>query len=579
MDISNKSRKSNKSREKLLAELKDSYEEISILKEENQKLKNDKQKLIKDKLKLKKDNPVDDSCHDRFISQTAFDFLELPLKQDIYHFIAGKIGQLIDDGFVIISIYRPDLEIFKIKSMAGDPQKIKILMDTLPEEDWYKLNIQWNALSQKSRKLRAKNRLHPVEAGFFEIMGGQLPQEDCRNLEENLNIGEIYVIGFGWDDKLYGSAGIFLSNENPLEDASAIQTMVNLAAVALKNRTAEEALRANEEKFHKLFDNANDAIFLHKLTEDGISGKFVEVNSVTSQILGYTHEELLDMSPRDIEDIESFTCSEYAKNLLKNDKITFETCLISKDDVKIPVEISTHIFTLNRDKLSLSIARDITERKKMEEKLQVSLEEKEMLLREIHHRVKNNLMIISSLLNLESRYIEDQEVLNVFKDTQNRARSMALIHDRLYQTSHFKSIDIGDYIRTLAGDLLKTYAADSDLITLNLNVDDVMVDINTMIPVGLIVNELLSNCLKHAFPDDKSGQIDINFHYNHPKYLLTIEDDGVGFPENIDHKKTKSLGLRLVDILSDQIDGTVELKRDNGTQFCIEFEEKKYVYK
>jgi len=563
---------SNKSREQLLAELKASYKEISILKEENQK-------LIKVNQKLKKDNPWDDSSYDRFISQTALDFLELPLKQDIYHFIAGKIGQLIGEGFVIISIYHPDLEIFKIKSMAGDPLKIKILMDTLPEEDWYNFNIQWNALSPTSRKLRAKNQLYPVEAGFFEIMGGQLPQEDCRILEENLNIGQIYVIGFGWDDKLYGSAGIFLSNENPLEDASAIQTMVNLAAVALKNRTAEEALYANEEKFHKLFDNANDAIFLHKFTEDGISGKFVEVNSVTSQILGYTHEELLDMSPRDIEDIESFTCSEFAKNLLKNNKITFETSLISKDNVKIPVEISSHIFTLNRDKLSLSIARDITERKKMEEQLQVSLEEKEMLLREIHHRVKNNLMIISSLLNLESRYIDDQEVLNVFKDTQNRARSMALIHDRLYQSSHFKSINIGDYISTLAADLFKTYTADSDLVTLNLNVDDVMVDINTMIPVGLIVNELLSNCLKHAFPDDKSGQIDINFHYNPPKYLLTIGDDGVGFPENIDHKKTKSLGLRLVDILSDQIDGTVELKRDRGTQFCIEFEEKKYVYK
>ncbi|EKF85966.1 sensor histidine kinase [Methanobacterium formicicum] len=481
MDISNKSRKSNKSREQLLAELKASYEEISTLKEDNQKLKTDKQNILKTNQNLlnvnqnlQNDNQRDDSCQDRFISQTALDFLELPLNQDIYHFIAGKIGHLIDEGFVIIFIYHPDLDIFKIKSMAGDPLKIKILMDTLPEEDWYNFNIQWNAFSPTSRKMRAKNQLYLLDVGFFEIMGGQLPQEDCRNLEENLDIGHIYVIGFGWDDKLYGSAVIFSSNEKPLENCSSIQTLVNLAAVALKNRTAEEALRANEEKFHKLFDNANDAIFLHKLTEDGISGKFVEVNSVTSQILGYTHEELLEMSPRDIEDIESFAGSEYMDNLLKNDKITFETSLISKDNLKIPVEISTHIFTLNRDKLSLSIARDITERKKMEEQLQVSLEEKEMLLREIHHRVKNNLMIISSLLNLESRYIEDQEVLNVFKDTQNRARSMALIHDRLYQSSHFKSINIGDYISTLAADLFKTYTADSDLVTLNLNVDDVM---------------------------------------------------------------------------------------------------------
>lgn len=364
---------------------------------------------------------------------------------------------------------------------------------------------------------------------------------------------------------------------NELETALEKISLLEEENLRLKN--AEEALRDGEEKFRNLFNNANDAIFLHKLTDDGVSGNFVEINTIASQILGYTHEELLEMSPKDIEDLESFTGSHHMRDLAKKDKITFETALISKDGVKIPVEISAHIFTLNQDKLSLSIARDITERKKMEEKLQISLEEKEMLLREIHHRVKNNLMIISSLLNLQSRYIKDKEVLDVFKDSQNRARSMALIHDRLYQSSHLKSIDIGDYIRTLASALFRTYATDSERINLNFNVEDVMIDINTMIPVGLIVNELLSNCLKHAFPNDRSGQIDIGFHYKHPKYRLTVTDNGVGFPENIDYKNTKSLGLRLVNILTDQIDGDIELKRDEGTQFSIEFEEKKYTYK
>lgn len=553
---------SNKSREKLLAELETSREQISMLKEENKRLKNDKKRLT--------------YSYEGFLSQTALDFLELPLKQDIYQFIAGKIGKLIGEGFVIISIYNPDLEIFKIKSIDGNAKKIKIIKETFPEEDLYNFEVQWNALSGKGREFLSKNQLYSVEGGLFEVMGEQLPREDCHILEEKLNIVEIYAIGFKWEDKLYGSASIFLSKELSLEDSGAIQTMVNLAAVALKNRTAEEALRVSEERFRKLFNNANDAIFLHKLTKDGISGKFVEINSVASQILGYTHDELLEMAPKDIE---SFKESNHIRDLYKKDKITFETALISKGGVKIPVEINTHIFTLNHDKLSLSIARDITERKKMEKEIQVSLEEKEMLLREIHHRVKNNLMIISSLLNLQSRYIKDKEVLDVFKDSQNRARSMALIHDRLYQSSHLKSIDIGDYIQTLAADLFRTYVTDSERISLNFDVEDVMMDINTMIPLGLIVNELLSNCLKHAFPDERSGQIDITFHYNPPKYRLTVTDNGVGFPENIDYRKTKSLGLRLVNILTDQIDGTMEFNGENGTQFCIEFEEKKYVYK
>jgi PAS domain S-box-containing protein len=336
------------------------------------------------------------------------------------------------------------------------------------------------------------------------------------------------------------------------------------------------SLADSEEIFLKIFNNANDAIFLHKLSEDGVSGNFMEINSVASEILGYTREELLQMAPPDVVDWKSFPGTSHQDDWDKPSKITFETFLIAKDGGRIPVEINTHIFTFNHEKLSLSIARDITERKKMEDELRISLEEKEMLLREIHHRVKNNLMIISSLLNLQSRYIKDKQVLDVFKDSQNRARSMALIHDRLYQSSHLKRIDIGDYIQTLAGDLFRTYATDSARIKLNFDIEEVMVDINTMIPLGLIVNELLSNSLKHAFPGEREGHIDIGFHSYDHSYHLTVSDNGVGFPEDINYQDTKSLGLRLVNILTDQIDGTIELKREAGTKFIIEFKEKQY---
>jgi len=339
---------------------------------------------------------------------------------------------------------------------------------------------------------------------------------------------------------------------------------------------AEEALQAEEEKFRNLFNNANDAIFLHELTEDGISGKFIEVNSVASQILGYSHDELLQMAPKDIEDLKLFTESDNLQDFKKKDKITFETDLISKEGHIIPVEINTHIFSLDGERLSLSIARDITERKKMEKELQISLEEKEMLLKEIHHRVKNNLMIISSLLSLQSRYIKDKQILDVFKDSQNRARSMALIHDKLYQSSHLKSIDIGEYIRALANDLFRTYSTDSGRVELNFDIEEVMMDINTMIPLGLILNELLSNCLKHAFPDGQSGKIDIGFHQDGHNYSLTVADNGIGFPPELDYKHTESLGLRLVNILADQIEGEMKLKSDNGTQVSIEFSEKKF---
>jgi len=255
---------------------------------------------------------------------------------------------------------------------------------------------------------------------------------------------------------------------------------------------------------------------------------------------------------------------------------TFETIGLKKDGIEFPFEISIATWGSKGNIFTTSIIRDVSERKKIEKKLQKSLNEKETLLKEIHHRVKNNLMIISSLLNLQSRYIKDEESKNIFKESQNRARSMALIHERLYQSTDLKRIDFGDYLRTLSNDLYHTYVMDTSLIKLNIEVENVMLDINTSIPLGLIVNELVTNSLKHAFPQGESGEINIKFHTNDDKYLLEVKDNGVGFPEDIDYTNTESLGLRLVTSLTEQIDGKIKFNNISGTSFKIIFKEEKF---
>jgi len=198
-----------------------------------------------------------------------------------------------------------------------------------------------------------------------------------------------------------------------------------------------------------------------------------------------------------------------------------------------------------------------------------------MLLKEIHHRVKNNLMIISSLLNLQSRYIKDKESQEIFKESQNRAQSMALIHQRLYQSTDLKNIDFKEYITTLANDLYRTYVDDTSRVSLTLNIDECRIDINTAIPLGLILNELITNSMKHAFPGNEKGTINIDFKKNDDKYILIVSDDGVGFPEDLDYQKTDSLGLQLVNNLTDQISGELELDTTRGTTFKITFKENK----
>lgn len=183
-------------------------------------------------------------------------------------------------------------------------------------------------------------------------------------------------------------------------------------------------------------------------------------------------------------------------------------------------------------------------------------------------------MIISSLLNLQSSYIKDKASQDIFKESQNRARSMALIHERLYQSTDLKRIDFGDYIRTLSNELFRTYVADSGHIKLVINVEDIFLDINTAVPLSLIVNELITNSLKHAFPDGKIGVINTNFYKKDDHYEFNVKDNGIGFPQDLDFQKTDSLGLQIVNSLTSQIDGEIELNRSNGTEFRINFKDR-----
>jgi two-component sensor histidine kinase len=215
---------------------------------------------------------------------------------------------------------------------------------------------------------------------------------------------------------------------------------------------------------------------------------------------------------------------------------------------------------------------DITGQKSTEERIASSLEEKELLLKEIHHRVKNNLQVISSLLKLQASYVIDKEALGVLTESQNRVQSMALIHQKLYHSKDLANIDLGEYINQLALNIFHSYKINTDEIKFELNSNEIKLGIDYAIPCGLIVNELITNALKHAFPNGNKGTIDITLNRESSNlYMISIADNGEGFPKNIDFKNTSSLGLQLVNTLASQIDGTVEMKSDKGTRFTVWF--------
>lgn len=214
---------------------------------------------------------------------------------------------------------------------------------------------------------------------------------------------------------------------------------------------------------------------------------------------------------------------------------------------------------------------DITENKLNEEKIKASLQEKEVLLKEVHHRVKNNMQVISSILNLQSSYVKDTYALNLLKECQNRIKSMAFIHEALYQNKNFESVNFTEYISTISKNLLHSYSVGGEKIRLVLTLDNLFLNLDTSIPCGLIINEILSNSLKYAFPDNREGIIFVTLKNNSKKIHIEVGDNGIGIPESIDIKNTQSLGLQLVDTLVEQINGTLVLQRTKGTKFIIEF--------
>lgn len=214
---------------------------------------------------------------------------------------------------------------------------------------------------------------------------------------------------------------------------------------------------------------------------------------------------------------------------------------------------------------------DITEEKLRVEQTSRSLREKETLLKEIHHRVKNNMAIMSSLLSLQARKIQDPSAKSLFEESQQRVKSMALVHEKLYQTKNLSAIPFKDYLESLITEISSLYRLEIPAVTTTVEMGNIELELETAVPLGLLLNELITNACKHAFPDKRPGTIRVHLTRNGDTFSLTVKDDGVGLPPGFDRERPKTLGLELVSILATQLEGTFQIRSDNGTEALVTF--------
>jgi PAS domain S-box-containing protein len=331
-------------------------------------------------------------------------------------------------------------------------------------------------------------------------------------------------------------------------------------------RRAEEKLRLTEEMFSSAFRASPDAITVNRL-DDGL---YLDANEGFCEMTGYAAEEVLGRTSVDLniwvrlEDRERLVREMTRHGSVKNMEAEFRR----KDGTVLVGQMSARIIETDGAPCIVNIVRDVTERKRAEEQIRASLAEKIVLLKEIHHRVKNNMQIISALLELQSDSIADEASRRFISESQNRIRSMALVHEKLYHSESFASINFGDYIESLTQYLFSCFVKDPDLIELKVEAGDFSMVIDEAIPCGLIVNELVSNSLKHAFPGGRKGEIAVRCRYEEGGHItLTVSDTGVGLPPALDIRNSDTLGLQLVTMLSKQLRGEVVVDGGTGGTF------------
>jgi PAS domain S-box-containing protein len=359
------------------------------------------------------------------------------------------------------------------------------------------------------------------------------------------------------------------------EDVLLLESTAGQVALALERKRTEKALRENEERLRALINATPDIICF----KDG-EGRWLEANDADLDLFslrgvayhGKTDAELAGMTPPLYR--EAFLACE------GNDDQAWQAGGISRGEERMPSSdgttkvydvIKVPVFAADGTRKGLVVlGRDITERKRAEEKLLASLREKEILLKEVHHRVKNNMQVICSLLSLATRSLHDPAVQDIYRESVSRIRSMALVHEKLYRSSDLSGIDFGDYLSTVTAELIRSLASGG--IRCSIDAEPVFLGVDTAIPCGLIVNELVSNALKHAFLGRGEGIVQVSLRRTGEEAVeISVRDNGIGFPEGQDLRSLSSMGMTLIVSLAEQIGGTVRVEIDGGSRFVVTF--------
>ncbi len=541
-------------------------------------------------------------------TMTAVDFLHDPkdlngivsdLEQQGYYAgeIAGKrsTGEVFQMLISIASLQNNEGEGAGFVLVGRDVTDIRFAEQELRRSDERYRDILENA-TDLVFQVNAMGGVEYANPSFFESLGYS-SKELKKVLIQDLIQAPANKTKEDWTDWLAGSSNelnFMHKNGSTLKmlGGGSMQTneqgsLIGLRCIYLNVSEVRAYQRDAKEKSAKLESIFNSTRYLLMFTID----KKLRVTTVNQNLKNILAEQFgfdTSVGTPIIETLKEFTNNEFYQGQLnlfaraaQGTQQQFELPMVTKtgEVVWYQLFVNPVLFEEGAQELSC-IAYDITERKEIDNQIREALKEKEILLQEVHHRVKNNLQVISSMLNLQRRFVDDPKMLDVLEESQNRISTMSFIHESLYQNSDFSSIGFADYLERLTQNLIHSYSKISARVELISQLDDIHINLKQAIPCGLIVNELVSNCLKYAFKGRETGKVFLRVEKKGEELEIEVADNGVGLPEEFDIETNDSLGVYLVQALTDQLDGVLvvdnkqsdkTLDSNGGASFLVRF--------
>lgn len=518
----------------------------------------------------------------RFLAETAFTFIDSKIQDSIYTYIGECLQKLIPGGYILINSFDHTGGILKTEALIGLDtiiDKIITILGFHPVGTSYTVDESFYNL--------ASGRLETFEYGIHELSFGKVPKTIAKSLEKTFNIGKIYAIAFMVDNEIYANATIILPKNREINSRETIETFVSQASIALKRQKTEK-------RYIDLFEHAPVALWeedfsqvahhLAKLRKQGVTDldhyleqnpealsectsliKVLDVNAEAVKMAGFPSKQEMIGS---LEKTFTSTSEEMLKKellaLWQGKSVVEETGeIMARSGKTRDVLIRWQVSPESRAPYSKVLVSflDITERRKAER-------EKDFLMKELNHRVKNNLIMISSLINLKDSALGDEIDLS---DISRQIDAIRIVHEKLNQSEEIVHIDVKDYVQHLLETIFSSMTRNN--ITIENTIDELCITTRKAIPLGLLINELATNAIKYGFPQDEEARfsIDMKKDDSQGQYILTVTNTGNPFPEDVDLKNPQTIGMQLVAALVEQLEGSVELQRKPYPTFTIEF--------